>query len=112
MVHLAVKDEETEAAATFPFRVTRVLTDCGNCFTADGFEAACHALGVQHRTTKAYTPQTNGMVQHSNGRIGWEVLVHAQRTRAPASRRRPRLQCPPPARPQWPLARRTPSASA
>lgn len=55
MVHLAVKDEETETCATaflreavaaFPFRVTHVLTDRGSCFTADGFEAACRALGV------------------------------------------------------------------
>jgi len=61
MVHLAVKDEETEAAATaflkeavaaFPFAITHVLTDRGSCFTADGFEATCRALGVQHRKTK------------------------------------------------------------
>ena len=84
MVHLAVKDEETEAAATaflkeavaaFPFQVTHVLTDRGSCFTADGFKAACRALDVQHRTTKPYTPQTNGMVERFNGRIGREVLV-------------------------------------
>ena len=40
-----------------------------------GFEAACRKLGVQHRKTKPYTPQTNGMVEHFNGRIGREVLV-------------------------------------
>src|SRR5688572_12246108 len=43
-VHLAVKDDETEASArtfleealaAFPFRVTHVLTDRGSCFTAD-----------------------------------------------------------------------------
>jgi transposase len=46
-VHLAVRDDETEASATaflgealaaFPFRVTHVLTDRGSCFTAEGFE--------------------------------------------------------------------------
>ena len=54
MVHLAVKDEEAcataclrEAVAAFPFKV--VLTDCGSCFTADGFEAACRKLGIDHR---------------------------------------------------------------
>jgi transposase InsO family protein len=76
-VHLAVKDEETEACATaflreaaaaFPFKV--VLTDCGSCFTADGFEAACRKLGIDHRKTKPYTPRTNGMVERFNGRIG------------------------------------------
>src|SRR4051794_13942615 len=53
-VHLAVKDEETEAAAkafleealaAFPFRVTHLLTDRGSCFTAEGFEKRCRELG-------------------------------------------------------------------
>ena len=82
-VHLAVKDEETEASATaflkealaaFPFRVTRVLTDRGSCFTADGFEAACRALGIEHRKTRPYTPRTNGMAERFNGRVQREVL--------------------------------------
>jgi transposase InsO family protein len=82
-VHLAVKDDETEASATaflrealaaFPFRVTRVLTDRGSCFTAEGFEAACRALRVEHRKTRPYTPKTNGMVERFNGRVQREVL--------------------------------------
>jgi transposase InsO family protein len=82
-VHLAVKDEETEASATaflgealaaFPFRVTRVLTDRGSCFTAEGFEMACRELGVEHRKTRPYTPRTNGMVERFNGRVQREVL--------------------------------------
>jgi transposase InsO family protein len=82
-VHLAVKDDETTAAAVaflkeavraFPFQVTHVLTDRGSCFTADGFEAACQSLGVEHRKTRPYTPRTNGMVERFNGRIQREVL--------------------------------------
>src|SRR3712207_103027 len=82
-VHLAVKDEETEASATaflrealaaFPFRVTRVLTDRGSCFTAEGFEKACRELGVEHRKTRPYTPRTNGMAERFNGRVQREVL--------------------------------------
>src|SRR3954452_14819891 len=82
-VHLAVKDDETTASAVaflkeavqaFPFQVTHVLTDRGSCFTADGFEAACRTLGVEHRTTRPYTPCTNGMVERFNGRIQREVL--------------------------------------
>jgi transposase InsO family protein len=82
-VHLAVKDEETEAAAkafleeavaAFPFRVTRLLTDRGSCFTAEGFEKRCRELGVEHRETKPCTPRTNGMVERSNGRVQREVL--------------------------------------
>jgi transposase InsO family protein len=82
-VHLAVRDEETEASAralleealaAFPSRVTHVLTDRGSCFTADGFEKACRKLGVEHRKTRPYTPRTNGMVERFNGRIQREVL--------------------------------------
>jgi transposase InsO family protein len=82
-VHLAVRDEETEAGATaflrealaaFPFRVTRVLTDRGSCFTAEGFEKACRELGVEHRETRPYTPRTNGMVERFDGRVQREVL--------------------------------------
>src|SRR4051794_24730354 len=82
-VHLAVKDEETEAAAeafleeavaAFPFRVTRLLTDRGSCFTAEGFEKRCRDLGIEHRKTKPYTPRTNGMVERFNGRVQREVL--------------------------------------
>src|SRR5918997_4557217 len=82
-VHLAVKDDETtpsagaflkEAVQSFPFQVTHVLTDRGSCFTADGFEAACRQLAVQHRTTRPYTPKTNGMVERFNGRVQQEVL--------------------------------------
>jgi transposase InsO family protein len=82
-VHLAVKDDETEASAVaflkealpaFPFKVTYLLTDRGSCFTADGFEKACRELGVEHRKTKPYTPKTNGMVERFNGRVQREVL--------------------------------------
>jgi len=82
-VHLAVKEDETEASAVaflqeavaaFPFKLTHVLTDRGSCFTADGFEAACRRLGVEHRTTRPYTPQTNGLAERFNGRVQREVL--------------------------------------
>jgi len=81
-VHLAVKDNETErsaiaflreAAAAFPFRLTHVLTDNGSCFTP-AFEKACAQLGADYRHTRPRTPQTNGMVERFNGRIGSEVL--------------------------------------
>jgi transposase InsO family protein len=82
-VHLAIKDDETEASAAaflrevlaaFPFRVTHLLTDRGSCFTADGFEKLCRELGVEHRKTRPYTPRTNGMVERFNGRVQREVL--------------------------------------
>jgi transposase InsO family protein len=82
-VHLAVKEDETQASAVaflkeavraFPFTVTHVLTDRGSCFTAEGFEAACRKLKIEHRKTKPSTPQTNGMVERFNGRVQREVL--------------------------------------
>jgi transposase InsO family protein len=82
-VHLAVKDDETEqsaiaflreAAAAFPFRLTHVLTDNGSCFTS-AFAKVCAELGAAYRHTRPYTPQTNGMVERFNGRVGSEVLA-------------------------------------
>jgi transposase InsO family protein len=82
-VHLAVKDDETEpsaiafvreAAAAFPFRLTHVLTDNGSCFTP-AFAKVCAELGAQYRHTRPRTPQTNGMVERFNGRVGSEVLA-------------------------------------
>ena len=82
LVHLAVKDDETErnaiaflreTAAAFPFQLTHLLTDNASCFTP-AFAKACADLGAQHRHTKPRTPQTNGMVERFNGRISSEVL--------------------------------------
>lgn len=85
---LAVYDEEIaanavaflEAAVTaFPFTVTQVLTDGGSGFTADAFENAGKRLGVSHRTTRPYTPQTNGRVERFNGRghsEGLGITIH------------------------------------
>ncbi len=90
-VHLAVKNDETEksaiaflreAAAVFPFRLTHALTDNGSCFTP-AFAKACTDLKAQYRHTKPRTPQTNGMVERSNGRIASEVLsinIYSHRT--------------------------------
>src|ERR671927_616829 len=89
-VHLAVKDDETtksaiaflrEVAAAFPFRLTHVLTDNGSCFTA-AFAKVCAELGAEYRHTKPYSPQTNGLVERFNGRVGSEVLritIHSHR---------------------------------
>jgi transposase InsO family protein len=82
-VFLAVYDAEnavnavdflTKAKHAFPFRITHILTDRGSCFTADDFERACGEFKVIRRKAKAYTPQTNGMVERFNGRVASEVL--------------------------------------
>ncbi|ACL59883.1 Integrase catalytic region [Methylobacterium nodulans ORS 2060] len=82
-VHLAVKDDETAASAVafleaalaaLPFRVTHILTDRGSCFTSDNFEKSCRQHKIEHRTTRPYTPRTNGLVERFNGRVQREVL--------------------------------------
>ena len=50
-----------------------MLTDNGSCFTP-AFARACAQLGAECRHTKPRTPQTNGMGERFNGRIGSEVL--------------------------------------
>lgn len=50
-----------------------MLTDNGSCFTP-AFAKACAALGAEYRHTRPYTPQTNGMVERFNGRVGNEGL--------------------------------------
>ena len=81
-MHLAVKDDETEKSAlafldevvtAFPFKLTHILTDRGSCFT-DVFSRRCRKYGIEHRMTKPYTPQTNGMVERFNGRVKSDVL--------------------------------------
>ena len=90
-VRLAVKDDETTASAVaflqeavraMPLQVTHGLTNRGSCFVADAFERACRKLKVEHRTTRPYTPRTNGMMERFNGRVQREVLgitIHSHR---------------------------------
>jgi len=44
-------------------KVTRLLTDNGSAFRSKDFAAACKALGVRHRFTRPYRPQTNGKAE-------------------------------------------------
>jgi transposase InsO family protein len=43
--------------------VRRILTDNGGVFRSKPFAAACQALGLKHKFTRAYRPQTNGKVE-------------------------------------------------
>ncbi len=40
-----------------------ILTDNGSAFRSKPFAAACRALGLKHRFTRAYRPQTNGKAE-------------------------------------------------
>ena len=40
-----------------------ILTDNGSAFRSKAFAAACQRLGLKHRFTRAYRPQTNGKAE-------------------------------------------------
>jgi transposase InsO family protein len=44
-------------------RVERLLTDNGAGYRSKVHAIACHALGIRHRHTQAYRPQTNGKAE-------------------------------------------------
>jgi transposase InsO family protein len=44
-------------------RIRAILTDNGSAFRSAAFACACHRLGLKHRFTKAYRPQTNGKAE-------------------------------------------------
>ena len=41
----------------------RILTDNGGCYRSTLFAAACDDLGLGHRFTRPYRPQTNGKAE-------------------------------------------------
>lgn len=46
--------------------IERVLTDNGGPYRSGAFAEACDALGIGHRRTRPYRPQTNGKVERMN----------------------------------------------
>jgi transposase InsO family protein len=89
-------DETKEQAVTFlrnavayyaklGVTVKRLLTDNGAPFRSKLFAAACAELGVKHRFTRAYRPQTNGKAERfiqsalREWAYGWTYQNSAQR---------------------------------
>ncbi len=90
-VYMSIKDKKDADSATefleglvkaFPFKIYKVLTDNGKEFTdrfrrqicgkptgKHPFDRLCKQLGIEHRLTQPYSPQTNGLVERFNGRI-------------------------------------------
>jgi transposase InsO family protein len=67
-------DERKETAAAFLARahawyaaagiiIERVLSDNGACYRSRDWAAACAELGITHKRTRPYRPQTNGKVE-------------------------------------------------
>jgi transposase InsO family protein len=46
--------------------VQRVLTDNGGCYRSHAWRQACQQLGIAHKRTRPYRPQTNGKVERFN----------------------------------------------
>ena len=44
-------------------QITRLLTDRGSTYRSKLFAATCLQLGIKHRFTRPYRPQTNGKVE-------------------------------------------------
>ena len=68
--------------------IKRLPTDNGAAFRSREFAAACKALGVQHKFTRPYRPQTNGKAERfiqsalREWAYGWTYQNSAERTQA------------------------------
>jgi transposase InsO family protein len=53
--------------------VERVLSDNGSCYKSYAWRDACTALGITHKRTRPYRPQTNGKIErfHRTLADGW-----------------------------------------
>ena len=69
-----LRDERAETCAAFlrravrwlrryGIRTERVLTDNGGGYVSHAFAGTCRELGVKHRRTRPYRPQTNGKAE-------------------------------------------------
>ena len=71
--------------------VRRLLTDNGSAFRSRDFAQTCAQLGIRHKFTRAYRPQTNGKAERfiqsalREWAYGWVYQNSAQRTNALAS---------------------------
>jgi len=78
LAYAETHDDETAATAVAFLRravafyaaagitVERVLTDNGPCYTGRDWAAASAELGITHKRTRRYRPQTNGKVERFN----------------------------------------------
>jgi transposase InsO family protein len=72
-------------------KVKRLLTDNGSAFRSGAFRDACNELGVVHKFTRPYRPQTNGKAERfiqsalREWAYGWTYQNSAQRRQALAS---------------------------
>ena len=75
IAHTEIHADQTSASAIAHLRaavryyaslgitIRRLLTDNGPCYRSAAFNQACNELGLRHRYTRAYRPQTNGKAE-------------------------------------------------
>ena len=58
--------------------VEAVLSDNGSCYRSHAWRDACRDLGIKHRRTRPYRPQTNGKIErfHRTLADGWAYSKH------------------------------------
>lgn len=78
VAYVEARDDETKQTAVEVLRnavawfaergvtIERVLTDNGGCYRSHLWRETCHELGIVHKRTRPYRPQTNGKVERFN----------------------------------------------
>ena len=85
---VAFLQEAVAYYASLGVTIKRLLTDNGAAFRSKDFAKACKNLGVVHKFTRAYRPQTNGKAERfiqsalREWAYGWKYQNSAQRTEA------------------------------
>jgi transposase InsO family protein len=78
-----LEDETSQTAAAFLARshawftaagvtIERILSDNGSCYRSRLWAATCAELGITHKRTRPYRPQTNGKVERFHRTLGDE----------------------------------------
>jgi transposase InsO family protein len=98
VAYAEIHDDETTATATAVLHraigwfgdrnvtVEQVLTDNGNCYRSRQWAAACRDLGIKHRRTRPYRPQTNGKIERFHRTMSGE-WAFTRHYRSEAARR-------------------------
>ena len=85
VAYAEIHDDETAATASGVLRravtwfaargvtVERVLSDNGPCYRSHAWRDTCRELGITHKRTRPYRPQTNGKIErfHRTMADGW-----------------------------------------